>query len=992
MKKIILITLLMLVSSLESMQWAWRVKTDSIHNAARAGIVRDVEWYLKQGATVNDTDASLMRPIHHAALSGNVETVLLLLKNGAWVNDTAASWRPIHYASEEGHLDVVKKLIEHGASPHDVTGAESVAPNQRRLVAFDELRKSLRLGPWWRECSLRGWNPLHLAARGRDNFALIKFLLTQRVGVSDGTLALGWQPIHLAALTGNIELVRFLVNHGALLNATDVAGCNTMHFAAMGGNIELMKRVALHGISLDVEDSSGYRPIHYAIPRILQDRNLSFITDLLEKGISIADDKEGMSLMHHAFAADAPNTADLLAQWFCSYNKANNEGVLPLHVAARHGSLRVFEWLNEQLDLDERARYFDQRDSHGFSAMHYAARESQERIMAYLEEHNQSLEVTNAHGLTPLHEAAIHNQTDGVLWLLDHNVSIIPTNTEGQTPLHVAAACGQTETAAMLARTGGLDYLLMRDNSNQTALGVAAASNHIKTVQHLLSLWPCSESQIFQAVSLDDGELLCALLEEGDSVNQHNIEGHLPIHIALRDKKRRALEMMLFVNPELRGAFNEQGLTPMHVVVGQNNIEAIELGRMVGMSLSAEAQDGSHPIHHAVREKQIQAIEYLLLHGISVEEVDRENRTALHYAAHYDRPSISEETYVAVPPQVTKYLLDHRANQSSKSEIHGTPLMVALRAHNWPVARLLIGGGLDYRVKDVGGNTLLAQALLQNAPEDIIKLLLTLAEFSEWINEPNENGSSNLLIALQSKDFYYAVALLYVGADETNLDGNNLSLMSYLTYSINGSLQRIDDIWRLYWVLERRLGPISLGSNSSAAGPSSSRGMTGLQKLHWIRNQLRELIEQNRTQCTICLEAINGQDAQCLYVCGHVVHREECAEMCRRGAENGALAWLQRTIHEQRRNNTRLEELHRIETSSPEVRLLWAANDRRLLEEQAGQLHESALEANRSGDSATANLLQGFMQEANRRLQSSQTVGFVCPTCKSRMISKGDMI
>ncbi len=50
-----------------------------------------------------------------------------------------------------------------------------------------------------------------------------------------------WRPLHFAASKGFADIVRFLAEHGAQLDAKDNAGNTALHLAASKGNDEVVQ-------------------------------------------------------------------------------------------------------------------------------------------------------------------------------------------------------------------------------------------------------------------------------------------------------------------------------------------------------------------------------------------------------------------------------------------------------------------------------------------------------------------------------------------------------------------------------------------------------------------------------------------------------------------------------------------------------------------------------------------------------------------------------
>lgn len=75
-------------------------------------------------------------------------------------------------------------------------------------------------------------------------------------------------PLHVAALIGNIEMVKALVERGVDVNEKSEDGKTAAHYATIGGNFDVLKFLTEHGVDVNVVDRYNLRAIHYAIKRM----------------------------------------------------------------------------------------------------------------------------------------------------------------------------------------------------------------------------------------------------------------------------------------------------------------------------------------------------------------------------------------------------------------------------------------------------------------------------------------------------------------------------------------------------------------------------------------------------------------------------------------------------------------------------------------------------------------------------------------------------
>ncbi|XP_039528150.1 palmitoyltransferase akr1 [Pimephales promelas] len=170
--------------------------------------------------------------LHFAALHGNRPVAELLLNNGADPNIPCdAGQTPFHFACRNGNIYIMHKMMQHGAD----------------LQILDEQGKS----------------SLHHAVGGGSVIASQYLWETGMFRFSDAD---NYQvtPLHLAASTGNTDVVRYLLRaHRCTPEAVDHQGASALHVAAEKGMIEvcwlLLKSAGLH--ILHMKNITGLTPL-----------------------------------------------------------------------------------------------------------------------------------------------------------------------------------------------------------------------------------------------------------------------------------------------------------------------------------------------------------------------------------------------------------------------------------------------------------------------------------------------------------------------------------------------------------------------------------------------------------------------------------------------------------------------------------------------------------------------------------------------------------
>ncbi len=263
--------------------------------AAREGAVDAARALCAAGAELNAADPDGTTALLLAITNGHYDTAAVLIEKGADVNQgDSTAMAPLYAAVDMNTLGevfgrpnrishdklnalgLVKLLLEHGANPN---AGLKMSTLQRAHTPGEPT-----LG--------EGATPMARAARTGD-VAAMELLMAHGASVSQ-PLKNGTTPLMFAAGLGRgvsafakdygteadlIAAAKFLLEHGADINAISVAGQTAMHFAAQAADAnfpqpsdDMVKLLASSGAKLDVVDKQGRSPIEMAEGKGLRGR------------------------------------------------------------------------------------------------------------------------------------------------------------------------------------------------------------------------------------------------------------------------------------------------------------------------------------------------------------------------------------------------------------------------------------------------------------------------------------------------------------------------------------------------------------------------------------------------------------------------------------------------------------------------------------------------------------------------------------------------
>eukprot|EP01101_Sappina_pedata_P013556 TRINITY_DN9828_c0_g1_i1.p1 TRINITY_DN9828_c0_g1~~TRINITY_DN9828_c0_g1_i1.p1 ORF type:complete len:791 (-),score=256.53 TRINITY_DN9828_c0_g1_i1:56-2428(-) len=164
----------------------------------------------------------------------------------------------------------------------------------------------------------------------------------------------GQTPLHVAALEGKIEVVKFLLQQGASVDAKDKNHWTPLHCSAStAGNrtqdhLEICVLFLRAGANPNAVTETNTSVIHYLVRYPYSAKLIDVLQLAREKGADI-DVVEGLgdTPLHQAAFKGCPESCAFLIQSGAGVNATNMSGETPLHMAVRGGQVAVVSKLLE---------------------------------------------------------------------------------------------------------------------------------------------------------------------------------------------------------------------------------------------------------------------------------------------------------------------------------------------------------------------------------------------------------------------------------------------------------------------------------------------------------------------------------------------------------------------------------------------------------------------------------------------------------------------
>lgn len=115
--------------------------------------------------------------------------------------------------------------------------------------------------------SADGWTPLHLAAHF-DQPEVVRFLLNKGAHVNArSTNAMHNAPLHAATAGKATAAAKLLIEHGADVNARQASGWVPLHAAAQTGDVETARLLIENGADVNARADNQQRPLDLALTK-----------------------------------------------------------------------------------------------------------------------------------------------------------------------------------------------------------------------------------------------------------------------------------------------------------------------------------------------------------------------------------------------------------------------------------------------------------------------------------------------------------------------------------------------------------------------------------------------------------------------------------------------------------------------------------------------------------------------------------------------------
>ena len=587
--------------------------------------------------------------------------------------------------------------------------------------------------------------------------------------------------LHMACKEGQFDIVCALIEvYGCTLDLQDDLGNTPCHLACENGRFEIMAYFYFSALSLtcSLQNNKGETWLHLAtksgsIPliRLIAFAHISrgSIFIKLVKFVSFYDDIFFILFQMNDFTK-LPNS-------FNKQFKADLHGNTPLHVACQEDNLTVIKFYLSELKL---VLNFD---FNVFipSLLTLACQLRRLEIIEYLSQNHDLPLLTG-----PLVRSDLRRES----------FAFPSSKVQSETAIFLAARRGDYTLYKFLLKSSSLK---VTDGCNNTLLHAACISGNYNMFVEIFSSF---ENALIDPQSKNtDGntclhiachwgwcEIANYLISKGFSINNQNTSGDTPIHLAIKNKKKRVFEILVKKSDlNMKNSYRE---TPLHLASGDCN----GLGYVKAITEHSNFESinvcdisGDTPLFNACRTKNEDMIICLMnLPKCDLLIVNGKNETVANIACRLSLRKILEKIFekiVCYPKKLKNYLgqtLIHISCMGDNRDLMDflvnvckiydlgedinlldkvyelTPLQYACTHNDSKLVNYLLNlRGCCADTKNMVGNTVLHICSIYNL-EEIAKICVHHCS----LTVRNEDGDTPLHLACKKKNF--ALAKMYI--------------------------------------------------------------------------------------------------------------------------------------------------------------------------------------------------------------------------------------
>ncbi|XP_056005859.1 putative ankyrin repeat protein RF_0381 isoform X2 [Ostrea edulis] len=528
----------------------------------------------------------------HAVRGGNFEVLQCLADNEIDVRHKDKNgWNILHVACRTSNLEMSRHVIK-------------TYPDLLHSVSNDH------------------WNAaLHAACGG--NVRILQLLAGNEIDVKQKCIK-GWNILHVACRTSNVEMSRYVIHtYPELLHNVCNVGWNAALHAAEGGNVEILELLAKKEVVVTHRDKSGWNILHVACGT----SNLKMSRYITQQYPDLLHsvDNTGWNAALHAARGGNVEILQLLADKEADINHKDNNGWNILHVACETSNFEMSRYIIKTY------RYLlHSVDNTGWNAALHAAVRGNVEMLQHLVDNGVDVKHKNNEGWNIIHVACGTSNVKMSRYIIKTFPELLngASNVGWNAALH-AARGGNVEILQLLANNK-VD-VKHKNNEGCNILHVACRTSNVEMSRYIIKTYPdllysvdnTGWNVALYAAGGGNVEILQLLPNNEVDVTHKNNEGWNILHVACGTSNLKMSRYIIQQYPDLLHSVDNTGWNAaLHAARG-GNVKILQLLAGNEINVRQESNYGWNILHVACLNSNLDMCRYIiqiypdLLHSVA---------------------------------------------------------------------------------------------------------------------------------------------------------------------------------------------------------------------------------------------------------------------------------------------------------------------------------------------------------------------------------------